>query len=434
MNQQKHLKTRLKYLSRKWNEFMMPNIVKNKMYWQQLLLPQEEDHDVIVRIAQSENDFIESFRLLHDIYVDQGYQKPNQERLRWLFQHMLPSTTVIIAEKQGVVIGTISLIRDNPSGLPMEKTCDLSTFRTKKGGAPLTEVCNLAVHPEYRRHNKGTTVIFDLLTYAFQYCTEYFGCADGVLRVSDHYKGFYESIMGAQVIPRTKSIEARNPTVSMTFNAHECLNFYRRRFETTPKLQYIDEKLLGQFPERFVFPEREAPRVLDTVFSPEFLNDLVRMFIQSNSLRPEEENALLKYYGTSESGYHETILPFIQSQTVRRLNPSWMDRSIRFEVAKNIRLRSGDSIAFGTILDLSHQGMKLLINQGPLSLGHELQVYLPLGMQEFQLSAKVKWNDQQVYGLEINERSEAYLAFLDWVREDYFNHYLSSLIRPKKVA
>ena len=73
------------------------------------------------RIARTKADRVAAFRLVYENYVRQGLIEPNLYRLRVTPFHLLPTTTVFIAERLGQVEATVTLIGDAARGLPIEE-------------------------------------------------------------------------------------------------------------------------------------------------------------------------------------------------------------------------------------------------------------------------------------------------------------------------
>ena len=144
-----------------------------------------------IGIAANAADLSASHRLLHDAYVEAGLIAPHASGMRVLLQHALPQTSVIVAKWKDEVVGTASLIRDNPAGLPMESHFDLSRHRS--GGRRLAEMSSLAVVPEHRR--RSNRVLFPLFRYVYQYARERFGVRRLMIAVEPRWADMYRALM-----------------------------------------------------------------------------------------------------------------------------------------------------------------------------------------------------------------------------------------------
>ncbi len=133
-----------------------------------------------IKIADTEDELSNASRLLHDSYVKSGLMNPEPSGMRVLSQHLLPQTTTIVAKWEGQVIGTLSLIRDNPFGLPIEKIFDVSSRRSN--GRRLAEVSSLAIDPRFR--GQSSQALFPLFLFVYQYAKFYFGTHEFVISVN----------------------------------------------------------------------------------------------------------------------------------------------------------------------------------------------------------------------------------------------------------
>lgn len=62
-----------------------------------------------------------AFGLVYDAYLESGLARPNANRMRILPHHLLSSTELFVASREGQVVSTVTLIRDGDLGLPMEE-------------------------------------------------------------------------------------------------------------------------------------------------------------------------------------------------------------------------------------------------------------------------------------------------------------------------
>jgi len=89
-----------------------------------------------------------ALRLVHDAYVRVGLIEPNPYRVRATPFHLLPTTTIFVAECDcGRVISTMSLVGDGKLGLPMESVYAEEIAQRRRAGRRMTEVSCLASDP-----------------------------------------------------------------------------------------------------------------------------------------------------------------------------------------------------------------------------------------------------------------------------------------------
>ena len=103
---------------------------------------------LIFKIAETREELEACFRLLHDVYVSQGFMERDPSGMRVTVYHALPTTTTLCAIFDGKVVGTLSLIRESAIGFPLQRIVDLTSVRAKRGN--IAEVSALAIHPAFR--------------------------------------------------------------------------------------------------------------------------------------------------------------------------------------------------------------------------------------------------------------------------------------------
>lgn len=138
------------------------------------------DDRLELKIAESEQELEDCFRILHDAYVSSGFMRPDPSGMRITQYHALPTTTTLCAKFDGQVVGTISMIRDGVFGFPLQSIFDLTPVRAKGGN--IAEISALAVHPDFRK--TGGAILFPLMKFMHAYCTEYFDTRHLVIAVN----------------------------------------------------------------------------------------------------------------------------------------------------------------------------------------------------------------------------------------------------------
>lgn len=153
-----------------------------------------------VKVAELREEFETAFRMVHDVYVDMGYAEPHPSGLRATLHQLIPSTLVFLARDETRILGTVSLIFDDPDGmgLPMDVLYreELAAFRD--AGARLAEVSALAVDSRYRwllideeGRRRG---LFWLLHQAVLYYARERGVDHLVITVNPRHVPFYERL------------------------------------------------------------------------------------------------------------------------------------------------------------------------------------------------------------------------------------------------
>ncbi len=127
-----------------------------------------------VRIASTVDEYVDSMRLVYDGYVGRGILKEHDSKVRMTPYLALPSTAIFVAIEKGQVAGTLSLVKDGPFGLPMQKIYSAEVQSVRDEGRVIAEVGALCV----ANGKRGTGVPF--LLYKAMWLA-----ARGLLNVDD---------------------------------------------------------------------------------------------------------------------------------------------------------------------------------------------------------------------------------------------------------
>lgn len=98
-----------------------------------------------IRLARSTREYEDAFRLVHLAYAFQGIEPLRRLDLRITEQHVLSEAVVLVAYERDRLVGTISITKDSPAGLPLDKDCGDELAALRRKGARLSEVGSLAI-------------------------------------------------------------------------------------------------------------------------------------------------------------------------------------------------------------------------------------------------------------------------------------------------
>lgn len=344
-----------------------------------------------IKIAHTAEELQSAYRLLHNSYVDAGFMDPHPTGMRVLPQHLLPQTTTIVAKWDGQVMGTLSLIRDNPFGLPLEKIFDVSSRR--KGGRRIAEVSSLAVDPQFRK--KASVALFPLFRFVYQYARHFFGTHEFVIAVNPTMVDLYLSLMCFERLEKsTKSYDFVKgaAAVGLYMDFDTCVQKWKEIFGDREETGNF-HRYWSQIPDipQNQLPKRQYLASTDPVISPELLQNFFM-----------EKAQLWKSLTLSDLQILETVYPHRSYQEV-------------FETLRKryaLRPRNGQRIDVqmpaigsdgleGEVLNISQSGLQLR-SQIPLQQGQtvELQVQLD-GKNWTQIHAQVQWASLGVSGLKL---------------------------------
>lgn len=263
--------------------FLMRRFVRINSNW-------PSDH-LEIKIADTTEELESAYKLLHDSYVKSGFMNPDPTGLRVLSQHLLPQTTTIVAKWDNKVIGTLSLIRDNPFGLPLEKIFDVSERRIN--GRRLAEVSSLAVDPNYR--GQINLSLFPLFRFVYQYARDCFGIHEFVIAVNPSMVDLYLGYMCFEKLkakPKAYDFVNGAPAVGLFLNfqtiTHKWKLLFNHRPDNANFYKYWSELLTDS---RNQMPIRNYHSSSDPILTPMILENffsIVHNFIRSSLIKKLE--------------------------------------------------------------------------------------------------------------------------------------------------
>jgi len=157
----------------------------------------DHNQNLEVKLAESYEEYLKAFSLLHDAYVAKGLMEKHPSGLRCNVHSFLPhnSVVVVIDKEVNEVVGTVSLILDTVLGLPAEKAyvAEVEKIRKIKKNK-MVEVSALAVDPKYR--HQSHVIQFMLNKFLYQFCKQNLGVDMLIIVVHPKAELFYRALMG----------------------------------------------------------------------------------------------------------------------------------------------------------------------------------------------------------------------------------------------
>lgn len=157
-----------------------------------------------VRLAGSVTELKAAYRLLHDLYVEWGYQGPDPSGVRVLPQYLLPTThTFVVVEDSGVT-GTLTLIEPGALGLPLATDYGAEILSLPPECRPV-EVSGFALRTGDARAK------FALFRAAYAHSRFVLGATDLLITVATAHERFYErSLLFERVGPGRPCSQVRD--------------------------------------------------------------------------------------------------------------------------------------------------------------------------------------------------------------------------------
>lgn len=394
----------------------LPEAVRLNLGRRSVRLHQGKHPHLVVRIARTQLELEAAFRLLHQAYVNSGLMVPHSSLMRITPYHTLPTTTTVIAEWDGKIVGTMSLIRDTAFGLPIDSIFDITHLR--KDGARVFECSSLAVDSDYRA--RGGEVAFALMRFTWRYATRRAGVDRFVAVVNPRHVDMYKVMFGMNVIPGAVadnySFVCGAPAVGLSLDLHEAEDFMRHNFTSSdPARDAFKYFVLDPHGDEGL-PEREFNAVADPVLTPEMMT---YFFAEQSDvfkkLSPVQIRTLRWIYDSEE---YPRVLPKSDNgdeESEKRASP-------RFDTICQARLQfpaeGAERFIYMRVLDASLNGMRAVLSA---DIRFGLTYELHISLSPFAV-AKVRgypvWSDRdRIYGFRITDWDTHWATYIAHLEE-----------------
>ncbi len=154
------------------------------------------------RIAATIRERAQAFNLVHQCYVRSGLILGNSFQLHVTPYQMLPESTIFICSLGTRAVGTVTLIGDGPSGLPMEEIYHDEVQLRRDNGLSVGEISSLAFAKLPRRLFLST---FIQLTRLMSQFARHQQMNQLLIAAHPRHVRFYARSMGFQIMGEEKT-------------------------------------------------------------------------------------------------------------------------------------------------------------------------------------------------------------------------------------
>jgi len=333
-----------------------------------------------LKVAETQEELEACFRILHDAYVASGFMKPAESGMRLTMYHALPTTTTLCAKYDGRVVGTMSMIREGVFGFPMQAVFDLSDVRAKQG--QIAEISALAVHADFRK--TGGAILFPLMKFMYEYCTEYFDTRHLVIAVNPDKIELYESLLFFERLQETvlEKYDFANgaPAVGATLDLPVARALFKRVYSGRSERKDLYRYFVTVKMPNIRFPKRRYHTTNDPVLTPAILDHFFNRQSQVFGELDDRRKALL--WSIYDQPEFRPILPLLDQAAPDDLRA--MRRHQRFSLRCPAELRPegrGIGPVGVTVVEISLSGFKAVSKQ-PLAVGERGRARVELGSNE----------------------------------------------------
>ncbi|MDR3221920.1 MAG: hypothetical protein LBU46_07960 [Candidatus Accumulibacter sp.] len=387
---------------------------------------------LVLKIAETQEELEGCFRLLHDVYVDDGFMKPHPSGMRVTIYHALPATLTLCAKYDDQVVGTLSLIRESALGLPLQKIFDLSAVVKKKG--QIAEVSALAVDKGFRK--TGSAILFPLMKFMYEYCTAFLDIRHLVIAVNPGRIEMYESLLFFQRLSErvVESYDFVNgaPAVGATLDLKEAPEIFRRHYASKPPQRNLYAYFTQVRLPNIEFPDRRSQATNDPVLTPELIDYFFN--IRTDTFRNLSTRKKVLLHSIYDLPAYRAVLPKLPA----RADSIPIRHHERFPVrcpAKLMAQGMGEDQGIPIeIVEVSEQGFRASANVPlPLNVWFETAVQLGHGDVSRVRSMTLHGNSDGTDGFYGFNLEEPDLLWRKFVSALYHSKIYSDLETPTQV-
>lgn len=182
----------------------------------------------IVKWAESDQEFLQSFNLLYERYLKLDYIKENKSFPFHCNAHsLLPKTKKAIFVRNNAVISTLDIVKDTKSGgLPMDQIYNDELNYLRAQGRKLCEVGSLASSYNVNWQNTFMPLFRVVFWHALNN-----GMNDICIMVNPKHEAFYRSIMVFESLGKEKFYPGVNaPAIAFRMNLDHCKQAVRSAY------------------------------------------------------------------------------------------------------------------------------------------------------------------------------------------------------------
>lgn len=120
------------------------------------------DAPLVVRPIQGPAELETVYRMTHDAYVDMGFIEPRPGGKLIHYPHLdaAPGTSILVAVKDGQIVGTNSIAVDGPAGLHTDEDFPEETDRVRREGTAIASSYRINTLKEVRN---GKAIVMSLI-------------------------------------------------------------------------------------------------------------------------------------------------------------------------------------------------------------------------------------------------------------------------------
>jgi hypothetical protein len=213
----------------------LPDPISGPLIRKGLVIDPSWADDVVFKVADTREELEAAYRLVHDVYVEEGYEDLRKPGVRVNLRYALPTTATIVGKIGDQVVITLTIIADSPLGLPMDMIFSRELFPLRRDGRWIAEIGALASHPDFRRRQQTMALFADkaIMKYAIN-CLK---VDDVVIAINPKHVWVYKHLLCFENLSKdVKEYRYVNdaPAVAMRLDAKNCQELWRLAYQGRP--------------------------------------------------------------------------------------------------------------------------------------------------------------------------------------------------------
>lgn len=382
----------------------LPLYLRDNFIRGQVNLPLELKPNLSFKLADTEEELEQAFRILHDNYVQQGFMSPRNCGLRVTPHFVLPTTVTLVGKEEEKVIGTLSIIRDSVLGLPLEKVFDISAIKAKS--QRYAEISALAITRGYRRSHGGQ-VFFPLLKLMYEFCINSLDVQDLLIVIEPKTEDFYRALLHFERLQNTGVVDYMGaPAIVMHLDLVEA----RQKFQETYRNMTAAKDLYTFFVDKkfaqLKLPEHPYFLKSHPVLTPEIFDKLL--------LKKAGLYEVMSFYDCLKLRKALTdspLLPLLEgnAEEQKRGAP-------RFEVRMPAVFHEDNRIHKVMLKQISRTGVCIIRPEPDSPISDNLKICVEVGPGVFSdLEIKKVWGRKGVIGYQITQSDNIWDSVIQYL-------------------
>ena len=385
---------------------LMPRALRFSFLRNRLKISDHLDSRFSFRIARTQNELAEAYRILHESYLEFGYTKDHMSGMRILKYFALPTTTTLIALFEEKVVGTMSIIRRTSFGLPMESAYEISDLL--KHNEVVAEISSLAIDSKFRV--KRGALFLPLLKFFWEYVDGFMNLDSIVITVNPSMSDFYEGLLSFKrlknAVVSDYNFANGKPGVGLYLKIREAPALFKALYAHKNSAQNLYRYFVDVKFKQFKLPHRMYFKISDPVMTQEMLK---YFFVEKSNVFAElsqnEKMALANAYPIE---YYPELFSFVDLKPKGKMN-----RHITNVIAESI-IHQRDLIR---VLDVAAKGV--CISSKERFSGIVRLLVRVSANQVAEVRGRVRWSKKNLHGIQLFKTDQNWEAFLNYLQQDF---------------